>query len=306
MNLDSSTDVMEFIHVAETLREDFSNCSKILNGKVLGLLFYEPSTRTMASFQSAMQKLGGTVIVITPEHSSIQKGESLEDTIRTLCCYCDVIVLRHPESNSFERAQRVSTKPLINGGNGASEHPTQAMMDLYTIWRELGYIAYNNHPVRIAFVGDLNKGRTVHSLVKLLTTFDIYIQYIFISPPEMRFPQRRMEWLRERVNDEDIVETELLEPYIPSIDVLYMTRVQKERQKERNTIEISTPFILNKEKLKHAKENMIVMHPLPRNDEIDPDVDDDPRAAYFRQVENGLFLRMAILLDMCGAKCHWG
>lgn len=249
-----------------------------LKGRVLCTLFYEPSTRTSASFDAAMQRLGGRTVNISTEHSSTKKGETLQDTIRTLGCYGDAVILRHPEASSAETAAKFSTVPIINGGNGSIEHPTQAFLDLFTIREELGTVT----GLTITFTGDLRYGRTVHSLIKLLQFYDVRIQ--LVAPKDLSLPEE----VRQLVisSRQLIVESEALTPEIVAAsDVLYSTRVQKERFSDLEQFErLKNSFIIDNALLKHAKSHMVVMHPLPRNAEIAEEVDFDQRAAYFRQV----------------------
>jgi carbamoyl-phosphate synthase/aspartate carbamoyltransferase/dihydroorotase/carbamoyl-phosphate synthase/aspartate carbamoyltransferase len=267
----------------------------LLKGSVLACLFYEPSTRTSASFIAAMERLGGSVIPITQgvQFSSVSKGETLPDTIRTLEQYSDVIVLRHPEIGSARVAADYASVPVINAGDGAGEHPTQALLDLFTIREELGAI----DGLKIAMVGDLRYGRTVHSLTRLLAQYDVSLR--FVSPEILRLPLRLMNEVIDAKMD--VRETHDVADVIENADVLYVTRVQKERftdlaqyEEVRDHYEI-TPALMSR-----ARQKMIVMHPLPRVGEIHPTVDDDPRAAYFRQVRNGMFIRMALLAAVLG------
>ncbi|KAJ5965189.1 uncharacterized protein N7479_005065 [Penicillium vulpinum] len=261
----------------------------LLKGRVLTTLFYEPSTRTSASFDAAMQRLGGRTIAIATEHSSTQKGESLQDTIRTLGCYGDAVVLRHPEASSTEIAAKYSQVPVINGGNGALEHPTQAFLDLFTIREELGTVT----GLTITFTGDLKYGRPVHSLIKLLQFYDVRIQ--LVAPKALALPEE----IRKLIvaSGQLVVESEELTPEIvASSDILYSTRVQKERFTDLSEYErLKNTFVIDNALLKHAKSHMVVMHPLPRNAEISEEVDFDQRAAYFRQMRYGLYCRMALL-----------
>ncbi|KAK8191795.1 uncharacterized protein BKA78DRAFT_353075 [Phyllosticta capitalensis] len=262
----------------------------ILKGRVLCTMFYEPSTRTSASFDAAMKRLGGSTVVISESTSSTKKGESLEDTIRTLGCYGDAIVLRHPDDESINTAAKVSNVPIINAGNGSREHPTQAFLDLFTIREELGTVK----GLTITFVGDLLYGRTTHSLCELLKHYDdIKIQ--LVSPEPLRMPEYIRETLKER--GQLLTESFELTPEIISrSDVLYCTRVQKERFPDLELYEkVKDSFVVDNAVMKNAKANMIVMHPLPRNREIPDEVDTDPRAAYFRQMRYGLYTRMALL-----------
>ena len=250
----------------------------ILRGRVLCTLFYEPSTRTSASFDAAMQRLGGRTVPIATSYSSTQKGESLSDTLRTLGCYGDAIVLRHPDPESANIAGKCSSVPIINGGNGSSEHPTQAFMDLFTIREELGSVTN----LVITFVGDLRYGRTVHSLIKLLAHYTVSVQ--LIAPKGLSLPKDLRQSLISR--GQLIAESEELEPkLVNKSDVLYCTRVQKERFESPEEHErLKDKLVVDNAMISHAKQKMIIMHPLPRNKEIDEAVDLDQRAAYFRQV----------------------
>jgi aspartate carbamoyltransferase len=266
----------------------------LLKGKILTNLFYEPSTRTSSSFTSAMERLGGSVIPINEvRYSSVAKGESLPDTIRTLEAYSDVIVLRHPETGSAALAAKYAHKPVINAGDGIGEHPTQALLDLFTIREELGRL----DGLTVTMLGDLKYGRTVHSLARLLSMYDVRLNYV--SPEILAFPQE----IIAEVDGHGIPQGQFtsLEPVLAQTDVLYVTRVQKERFEDLELYEqVKNAFIISAETLKSAREEMIVMHPLPRVGEISMDVDDDPRAAYFRQVEYGMYVRMALLAMVLG------
>ncbi|EHK96037.1 putative protein pyrABCN [Glarea lozoyensis 74030] len=251
----------------------------VLRGKLLCTMFFEPSTRTSASFDAAMQRLGGRTVSIATAHSSTQKGESLADTIRTLGCYGDAIVLRHPDESSADTAAKFSPVPIINGGNGSKEHPTQAFLDLFTIREELGTVT----GLTITFVGDLRFGRTVHSLVKLLQHYDVNIQ--LVSPSALSLPSEIVDIIKTKPGQLRVVSTELTPEIVAQSDVLYCTRVQKERFSDLAEYEkLKDSFIVSNETLTNAKPHMIVMHPLPRNHEIAEEVDFDQRAAYFRQV----------------------
>ncbi len=269
----------------------------LLKGYVLACIFYEPSTRTSSSFIAAMERLGGSVIPITSgvEFSSVSKGESLPDTIRTLEQYADVIVLRHPVIGSAQIAANAAAVPIINAGDGAGEHPTQALLDLFTIREELGRI----DGLKIAMVGDLRFGRTVHSLTKLLTPYNVSLR--FVSPEILRLPLSYMNLVRDA--GLDVREMHDVAEVIEEVDVLYVTRVQKERFSDLAQYEeVKNHYVITPDLMQRAKDRMIVMHPLPRVGEIHPAVDDDPRAAYFRQVKNGMFIRMALLAGVLG-KC---
>lgn len=265
-----------------------------LKHRVLATIFYEPSTRTNCSFQAAMMRLGGSVIAVNEQHSSVKKGESLEDTIRTLASYCDGVVIRHPMKGSADAAAAVSSKPIINAGDGTGEHPTQALLDLYTIKTELGCIGSSQQePMVVTLLGDLKHGRTVHSLTKLLSYFPgIKLQYV--SPDVLQMPDEIQNFVAEKGIEQVTVPS--LEEAIVSTDVLYVTRVQKERFESEAAYEaVAGSYCVDSALLLRAKSKMIVMHPLPRLGEIHTEVDADPRAAYFRQMENGMFMRMAIL-----------
>jgi len=267
----------------------------MLKGKILANLFYEPSTRTSSSFTAAMERLGGSVIPINEvRYSSVSKGESLPDTVRTLEAYADVIVLRHPEIGSAELAARYARKPIINAGDGIGEHPTQALLDLFTIQQEMGRI----DGLSITMVGDLKYGRTVHSLARLLTLYNVRLNYV--SPDILKMPEYIIDEVK--VNGEiSQSEFQTLNPVLPDSDVLYVTRVQKERFSDENQYNsVKDTFVISPETLTMAKEDMIIMHPLPRVGEITIEVDEDPRAAYFRQMEYGLYVRMALLALVLG------
>ena len=266
-----------------------------LKGSVLACLFYEPSTRTSSSFIAAMSRLGGTVIPITQgvQFSSVSKGESLPDTIRTLESYADVIVIRHPEMGSAQMAADYARKPIINGGDGIGEHPTQALLDMFTIKEELGRI----DGLTVGMVGDLRYGRTVHSLARLLCLYDV--QFKFVSPEILRLPLDVMNDIRD--HGVAVTETYDVAEIISDVDVLYVTRVQKERFADLSQYEeVKDQYVITPELMEHAKEKMVVMHPLPRVGEISYHVDSDPRAAYFRQMENGMYIRMALLAAVLG------
>ncbi|NTU56400.1 MAG: aspartate carbamoyltransferase [Anaerolineales bacterium] len=268
----------------------------LLKGKILANLFYEPSTRTSSSFTAAMERLGGSVIPINEvKYSSVTKGESLSDTIRTLECYADVIVLRHPETGSAAIAAKAARKPVINAGDGTGEHPTQALLDTFTIFEELG--AGQVDGMTVTMLGDLKYGRTVHSLARLLSLFNVRLNYV--SPDILKMPKEVMD----EVGAKGIPQAEFstLEKVLPKTDVLYVTRVQKERFEDPADYEkVKSAYVIDPVIMQAAKQDMIVMHPLPRVTEISMDFDDDPRAAYFRQMEYGLYVRMALLAMVLG------
>ncbi len=266
----------------------------LLKGKILANLFYEPSTRTSSSFTAAMERLGGSVIPINEvKYSSVTKGETLADTVRTLECYADVIVLRHPETGSAVIASKAAKKPIINAGDGTGEHPTQALLDAFTVKSELGRF----DGLTVTMLGDLKYGRTVHSLARLLSLFDVKLNYV--SPDILKMPKEVMD----EVGEKNIPQAEFdsLDQVLPETDVLYVTRVQKERFENVDEYEkVKGAYVIDPAVMQAAKQKMIVMHPLPRVTEISMDFDDDPRAAYFRQMEYGLYVRMALLAMVLG------
>ena len=267
----------------------------LLAGYTLACVFYEPSTRTSASFIAAMERLGGRTIPITQgiQYSSVSKGESLVDTMLTLEKYCDVIVRRHPEIGSAATAAKYCSIPIINAGDGAGEHPTQALLDLFTIRKDLG----RSDGLRVAMVGDLRYGRTVHSLTKLLMSYNVSLR--FVSPETLRLP---LTLMNDLINQGiDVRESDKVENVIADVDVLYVTRIQKERFTDLAQYEeVKDYFEITTDLMAQAREEMIVMHPLPRVGEIHYNVDKDPRAAYFRQVHNGMLVRMALLAAVLG------
>lgn len=267
----------------------------LLKGAVLACLFYEPSTRTSSSFIAAMERLGGGIIPITQgvQFSSVSKGETLADTVRTLEQYADVIVMRHPEAGAAQVAADYAGVPIINAGDGTGEHPTQALLDLFTIQEELGQV----DGLRISMVGDLRYGRTVHSLTRLLMQYDVSLR--FVSPELLRLPLTVMnDVIDAGIN---VRETHEVADVIKNADVLYVTRVQKERFTDLALYEeVKEHYEITPEIMAQAKEKMIVLHPFPRVGEIHYSVDDDPRAAYFRQIKNGMYIRMALLAAVLG------
>jgi aspartate carbamoyltransferase catalytic subunit len=260
-----------------------------LRGKVLATLFFEPSTRTRLSFEAAMLRLGGRVIsVAEAKSSSAAKGESLHDTIKTVEGYADVMVLRHPQIGAAAEAARATGVPILNAGDGTGQHPTQSLLDLYTIVKEQGRV----DGLTIALAGDLKNGRTVHSLADLLANYDV--EFLFASPDALRMPNEIVERLRAR--GVSIRETESLTDAIPACDVLYMTRIQRERFTDLSEYDrLKDAYVLNRDMLSAARESVTIMHPLPRVNEIATDVDGHPGAAYFRQAANGVPIRMALL-----------
>ncbi|MEZ4638802.1 MAG: aspartate carbamoyltransferase [Caldilineaceae bacterium] len=285
--------IFDVAHEMRVLVERFGSAD-LLQGKILANLFYEPSTRTSSSFMAAMLRLGGQVIPINNvQYSSVSKGESLPDTIRTLESYSDVIVIRHPEVGSAATAAYYAEKPVINAGDGVGEHPTQALLDMFTILEELGTV----DGLKIAMVGDLKYGRTVHSLTKLL--LDYNVEFTFVSPDNLRMPKEILDEVKRR--EHIYAETEGIQDVVANADVLYVTRVQKERFTDLAEYDrVKDFYVVDEELMGQAKEEMIVMHPLPRVGEISYAVDDDPRAAYFRQMRNGMYIRMALLAAVLG------
>lgn len=283
---------IEFLYSLFTaVKESNGECSRLLRHKVMTALFYEPSTRTSSSFISAMTRLGGGVIPITEgiQYSSVSKGEDLRDTIITLGCLSDVIVLRHPEVGSAQLAADASVVPIINAGDGIGEHPTQAFLDLFTIFDEVDI----TKPLNIAMVGDLKHGRTVHSLVKLICKVSRNIKFTFVSPEELKMPNDIIGIANAHGIGHEI--TPKLD--FTSPDIFYITRVQKERFKDQKKyLKLKDAYCITKDDLEHMKDTAIIMHPLPRVDEIHTSVDSDHRAVYFKQVRNGLYTRMALLL----------
>jgi aspartate carbamoyltransferase len=290
------TDLDYIFGVAHEMREMVERVGTfdLLKGKILANLFYEPSTRTSSSFTSAMERLGGSVIPINEvRYSSVSKGESLPDTVRTLECYADVIVLRHPEVGASTQAAKYARKPIINAGDGIGEHPTQALLDLFTILEELGQV----DGLTVTMLGDLRFGRTVHSLSRLLSLYNIRLNYV--APDILRMPEEIIAELEEKGIPQ--AEYNHLDPVLPETDVLYVTRVQKERFVDLEDYEaVKGAYVITSETMRKAKDRMILMHPLPRVGEISMDVDEDPRAAYFRQMEYGLYVRMALLAMVLG------
>ncbi len=266
----------------------------LLKGKLITNLFYEPSTRTSSSFAAAIQRLGGSVLQINDvKYSSVSKGESLPDTVRTLEAYSDAIVLRHPQTGAAAIAAEAARKPIINAGDGIGEHPTQSLLDLFTILEELGQL----EGLTVTLLGDLKYGRTVHSLARLLSLFRAKIHYI--SPEILQMPRE----IIDEINAKGISQTEHheLDGVLSETDVLYVTRVQKERFEDLNEYEsVKGAYVITSETMSRAKDHMILMHPLPRVGEIADEVDTDPRAAYFRQMEYGMYIRMALLAMVLG------
>jgi len=292
----SRDDLTYIFEVAHEMREMVMRVGSfdLLKGKILANLFYEPSTRTSSSFTSAMERLGGSVIPINEvRYSSVAKGESLPDTVRTLEAYADVIVLRHPQKGAAALAAQYVHKPIINAGDGTGEHPTQALLDLFTILEELGRV----DGLTVTMLGDLKYGRTVHSLARLLSLYDVRLNYV--SPDILRMPAEIIAELEAKGVPQASYRE--LEPVLAQTDVLYVTRVQKERFEDPQAYEaVKGAYIITPETMRQAKEDMVLMHPFPRVGEISMEVDADPRAAYFRQMEYGLYVRMALLAMVLG------
>ena len=291
-------EINELIEVANDIIQNKEKYSHKCDGKKLDTLFFEPSTRTRLSFEAAMMELGGNVIGFSSaDTSSASKGETVSDTIRVIGCYADIIAMRHPKEGAPLVASLKSTVPVINAGDGGHNHPTQTLTDLLTIQREKGRL----ENLTIGLCGDLKFGRTVHSLITAMSRYK-NIEFILISPDELKIPEYIKRDILEK-NNIKWTETNDIEEYMDKLDILYMTRVQKERFfNEEDYIRLKDYYILNKEKLRKAKKDLCIMHPLPRVNEISVDVDDDPRAAYFRQVENGKHIRMALILKLLGIK----
>lgn len=284
------------INLALKMEENTENFSNLCRGKILATLFYEPSTRTRLSFESAMLRMGGSVIGFSDaETSSVKKGENIADTVKVVNNYADIIVMRHPREGAPLLASQYSTIPVINGGDGGHQHPTQTLTDLLTI----KYYKNDIRDIKIAICGDLLFGRSVHSLLKTLSRFP-NVEFVLISPSELRIPYHLKNDIIEKHNVK-ILETTALEEYINDINVLYMTRIQKERFfSEDEYIKLKGSYILTPEKLKHARKDLLLMHPLPRVNEINFEVDADPRAKYFEQARLGVFARMALMALLLG------
>ena len=290
----SVEEVEKVLDLASDIEKNPAKYAHACDGKVLATLFYEPSTRTRLSFESAMIHLGGQVLGFSSAaSSSASKGESVSDTIRMISCYADICAMRHPKEGAPMVASAVSGIPVINAGDGGHQHPTQTLTDLMTIRSLKGRLDH----ITIGLCGDLKFGRTVHSLVKALVRYE-NVRFVFISPEELRIPS----YIREEVldaNGQNYKEVERLEDVIGDLDLLYMTRVQQERFfNEEDYIRLKDFYILNKEKMALAKPDMLALHPLPRVNEISVEVDNDPRAAYFKQVQYGVYVRMALILTL--------
>ena len=289
-------EIDDLVLLANDIKKDRTRYQDICNHKIMATLFFEPSTRTRLSFESAMLSLGGQVLGFSEAASSSStKGETVRDTIQVVSGYCDIIAMRHPLEGAPMVASEKCEVPLINAGDGGHNHPTQTLTDLLTIQNEKGRL---NH-MTIGFCGDLKFGRTVHSLLKSMSRYE-NVKFIFISPKELRIPEYLKEDLLEPMNIQ-YKEVETLEEVIGELDVLYMTRVQKERFfNEEDYIRLKDTYILDLKKLQVAKKDLSILHPLPRVNEIQTEVDEDPRACYFKQTKNGRFIRMALILSLLG------
>ena len=292
----SLAEQLALLDLADRMEADPAPYAHLCDGRILATLFYEPSTRTRLSFESAMLRLGGKTLGFAgAQLSSASKGETVEDTARVVSNYADVIAMRHPKEGAPLRASRYSRIPVINAGDGGHQHPTQTMTDLMTIRSRMGRL----DNLTIGLCGDLKFGRTVHSLIKTMARCE-NIRFVLISPEELRVPDYIIKDVLEAKGIE-YRETRSLEESMPELDILYMTRVQKERFfNEEDYIRLKNSYILTSEKMALAKENMAVLHPLPRVNEIALDVDDDPRAAYFEQVQNAVYVRMALIMTLLG------
>ncbi len=292
----SVSELEEVLNLGQEILKNKAKYSDICKGKKLATLFYEPSTRTRLSFEAAMLNLGGKVLGFSSaDSSSASKGESVADTIRVISSYADICAMRHPKEGAPTVAAMHSKIPVINAGDGGHNHPTQTLTDLFTIKQLKGRL---DHLV-IGMCGDLKFGRTVHSLINAMVRYE-NVRFILVSPNELRIP----DYLRQEVlvaGNINFIETNELEKYMPELDILYMTRVQRERFfNEEDYIRLKDSFILDAEKMKYAKEDMYVLHPLPRVNEIAAEVDNDPRAVYFKQAEFGVYVRMALIMTLLG------
>ncbi|MAG15945.1 aspartate carbamoyltransferase [Candidatus Woesearchaeota archaeon] len=282
-------DLLKVIEVAGEIDKDMEKYKSLLNGKIVSTLFFEPSTRTRMSFQASMERMGGSIIGFSDvSTSSLQKGESLPDTIKIISGYCDVIVMRHPEAGSVAKAAEDSSVPVINAGDGPNEHPTQTILDLYTIMKEKGTL----EGLKVGFVGDLRFGRTVHSLAMALTHFNP--EFYFISPPSLAMPEKYLQELIKKGikyrQEEDLLKVS------KELDVLYVTRIQKERfVSPEEYAKVKGIYKLDKSLAQHIKEDAKILHPLPRVDEMNPELDELPQSIYFQQAHNGIPVRMALL-----------
>ena len=290
-------EINEILNLAEEIIKSPSDFSNLCNGKILGTLFFEPSTRTRLSFESAIHRLGGDCIGFSESaSSSTSKGESLADTIRTVSNYTDIIAMRNPKEGSAVLASSYAEVPLINAGDGGHQHPTQTLTDLLTIWMTKKRL--NN--MTIGLCGDLKFGRTVHSLIKAMSRYENN-KFVLISPEELQVPDYIKIFLKSK--NIEFKEVEKMEDVIGELDILYMTRVQRERFfNEADYVRLKDSYILDNDKMKLASEDLAVLHPLPRVNEIATEVDSDPRAVYFKQVRYGVIVRMALILKLLGVR----
>ena len=291
----SRNEQLALLDLADRMEANPAPYAHLCDGRILATLFYEPSTRTRLSFEAAMLNLGGHVLGFPSENvSSASKGESVADTIRVVSCYADIVAMRHPKEGAPLRASRYSRIPVINAGDGGHQHPTQTLTDLQTIRSLHGDL--NNFTIGLC--GDLKFGRTVHSLINALVRYE-GIKFIFISPEELKIPDYVTDMLREKgIPFQEVIR---LEDVMPELDLLYMTRVQKERFfNEEDYVRLKDFYVLTPEKMELAKPDMLVLHPLPRVNEISVEIDDDPRAAYFKQAQFGVYVRMALILTLLG------
>lgn len=295
--MDLTTEELEEVfQLADQIISNPQDFSHICNGKILATLFYEPSTRTRFSFEAAMLRLGGNVIGFSePNSSSVSKGESISDTIRVVACYADIAVMRHPKEGAPKIASMHTDMPVINAGDGGHQHPTQTLTDLLTIRNVKGRLS----DLTIGICGDLKFGRTVHSLIKAMSRYK-NIKFVLISPEELKVPDYIINEVLKK-NNIQFIEAEKMEDVMDKLDILYMTRVQRERFfNEQDYIRLKDSYILNNEKMRLASDDMIVLHPLPRVNEIAYEVDNDPRAYYFKQTQNGMYVRMALISKLLG------
>ena len=290
----SVAEINDILDLAQDIIEHKEEYSEVCKGKKLATLFFEPSTRTRLSFEAAMMELGGNVLGFSSaDSSSAAKGESVGDTIRVVGCYADIIAMRHPKEGAPLFGAAVSSVPIINAGDGGHNHPTQTLTDLLTIRREKGRL----DNFTIGLCGDLKFGRTVHSLIKALSRY-VNIKYILISPKELKLPDYIITEIFEK-NNIEYREVTTMEEVMDELDIIYMTRVQKERFfNEADYVRLKDTYILDESKLKAAKKDLAIMHPLPRVNEISTKVDEDPRACYFRQAENGKYVRMSLMIKL--------
>lgn len=286
----------QLFKLADNIIDEPKKYAHVCDGKLLATLFYEPSTRTRFSFEAAMLRLGGQVIGFSePNSTSVSKGESIADTIRVVAAYCDIAAMRHPKEGAPKIAAWNTDMPVINAGDGGHQHPTQTLTDMMTIHREKG--GFEN--LTIGLCGDLKFGRTVHSLIRAMSRYE-NVKFVLISPDELRLP----DYVKKEVLDKQQIpyrEVERMQDVMPELDILYMTRVQRERFfNEEDYIRLKDTYVLDTAKLEWAKKDMMVLHPLPRVNEIAPEVDEDPRALYFKQAKYGMYIRMALIMSLLG------